>query len=374
MPINWYIRANGREIGPLTSAQLKAAADAKKIFSHHEIKKEKNGEWIEASRVQGLTVVPATTAALAAARATLAETSDPSSATNAAAQSLSISQAVAMGLPPIRHAPVQSAPPAAAAMVVQAMPAPSPSAPAHSPAASLIRCVDCFGMVSLRATACPHCGCPCKTPAPPAEQRLEGELGFSALGLAARLLGIAGAIMACFFYPVALGGQIVNLGLLAEREMLVVSFLGLAIIGGMPTRLVARSTRSVLSLDSLGLASGLCLLLMAGLLVLLVLRHRDVARGHFAGADGVPAILAPFVTGSTTQESNEDREQAARLAAEEARERSERIERRIADETARFQQQMERQNRETQAQLEQAMKKAQDEVREAIDKASRRQP
>lgn len=54
MSRNWYIQHNGRTIGPVTSAHLKQLAMAGKITQATRLRLGEQGQWVTASKVQGL--------------------------------------------------------------------------------------------------------------------------------------------------------------------------------------------------------------------------------------------------------------------------------------------------------------------------------
>jgi hypothetical protein len=54
MAIQWYVQHNGKQYGPLTSANLKKLADEGKISPATQVRSGTEGAWVPASRVQGL--------------------------------------------------------------------------------------------------------------------------------------------------------------------------------------------------------------------------------------------------------------------------------------------------------------------------------
>jgi hypothetical protein len=99
-------------------------------------------------------------------------------------------------------------------------------------------CPDCETMVSKRARDCPHCGCPIVAP-PPLWKSATMES--SLLAKLASAIGILGVVFFAFGFDTTVdslsGGRTHNIGLIAQQQVMVLVFTGLALRGAIPSRI-----------------------------------------------------------------------------------------------------------------------------------------
>ncbi len=77
MPHEWYIQHGGKQYGPLTSANLKKLAAERKITPSTNVRRGAEGNWVPASRVQGLFGASSSAPATAAASPPTTKTPQP---------------------------------------------------------------------------------------------------------------------------------------------------------------------------------------------------------------------------------------------------------------------------------------------------------
>ena len=63
MASEWYVQHGGKQYGPMTAANLKKLAAERKISPATQVRQGAEGQWVAASRVQGLFAAPATQSA-----------------------------------------------------------------------------------------------------------------------------------------------------------------------------------------------------------------------------------------------------------------------------------------------------------------------